>query len=289
MKKEKQIQCSYEKDYGYNEYAVVFDDISFDYSEEQKTLKNISFKIKKSEYVALIGHNGSGKSTIAKLIIGILIQKAGDIYINNHLMTDDNVLDLRKDIGIVFQNPDNQFIGSTVRDDIAFSLENMCVPTNEMEDKIIEYASKVGMLEFLDKEPTSLSGGQKQRVAIAGTLIRQPKILVLDESTSMLDPKGRCEIMTIIHKMKETNPDLTIISITHDIDEAYQSDRVIVLNGGKVLMEGSPEEIFSKDDELSKIGLDIPFYKKLSNELKKNEIDAEGINSLESLVNKLCQ
>ncbi len=273
----------------YSKYAVVFDNVSFFYNENTPTLKNISFKIEKGQYVALIGHNGSGKSTLARLIIGILIQLSGDIYINNELMTDDTAIELRKKIGIVFQNPDNQFIGSTVRDDIAFSLENMCVKSELMEDLIKEYAAKVNMLDFLDSEPSNLSGGQKQRVAIAGTLIRNPDILILDEATAMLDPKGKREIFNLIHKMKDENPNLTVISITHEIDEAYRADKIIVLNDGEIFMEGTPSEVFSHPDELSKISLDIPFFSKLSMELKGISKDVSNVKSMEDLIKVLCQ
>lgn len=273
----------------YSKYAVVFDNVSFFYNENTPTLKNISFKIEKGQYVALIGHNGSGKSTLARLIIGILIQLSGDIYINNELMTDATAIELRKKIGIVFQNPDNQFIGSTVRDDIAFSLENMCVKSELMEDLIKEYAAKVNMLGFLDSEPSNLSGGQKQRVAIAGTLIRNPDILILDEATAMLDPKGKREIFNLIHKMKDENPNLTVISITHEIDEAYRADKIIVLNDGEIFMEGTPSEVFSHPDELSKISLDIPFFSKLSMELKGISKDVSNVKSMEDLIKVLCQ
>ena len=273
----------------YSKYAVVFDNVSFFYNENTPTLKNISFKIEKGQYVALIGHNGSGKSTLARLIIGILIQLSGDIYINNELMTDATAIELRKKIGIVFQNPDNQFIGSTVRDDIAFSLENMCVKSELMEDLIKEYAAKVNMLGFLDSEPSNLSGGQKQRVAIAGTLIRNPDILILDEATAMLDPKGKREIFNLIHKMKDDNPNLTVISITHEIDEAYRADKIIVLNDGEIFMEGTPSEVFSHPDELSKISLDIPFFSKLSMELKGISKDVSNVKSMEDLIKVLCQ
>lgn len=273
----------------YSEYAVVFDNVDFDYNQNQRTLKNVSFKIKKGDYVALIGHNGSGKSTIAKLIIGILAQLDGHIYINNIEMTDDSVTKLRKEIGIVFQNPDNQFIGNTVRDDIAFSLENMCVEPSKMEEIITEYASLVNMQDYLDEDPASLSGGQKQRVAIAGTLVKHPQILVLDEATAMLDPKGKRDIFDFIHRMKNENPDLTVISITHEIDEAYRADKVIVLNDGELYCEGTPKEVFSRSQELEKINLDIPFFNKLAIELHDLDKDLSNVTTIEELVKVLCQ
>lgn len=273
----------------YKDYALVFDNVTFSYTPENVTLNNVSFKIRKGEYVALIGHNGSGKSTLAKLIVGSILQQSGKIFIHGIEFTDENTFDLRDYVGIVFQNPDNQFIGQSVRDDIAFSLENMCVDPKKMDEIILNIAKKVNMDKFLDNEPTSLSGGQKQRVAIAGTLVRNPHILILDESTSMLDPKGKRDIFDLIHKMKDDNPELTVISITHEIDEAFRSDRVLVLNDGKLVMEGKPQEIFSKSEELEKIGLTIPFYSKLTKELKDLGIDIDGVNSLDGLVKKLCQ
>ena len=246
-----------------NKSAVRLEHLSYSYknddniNEEDLTINDVNFDIYEGEYVALIGHNGSGKSTLAKLIIGLYVQLKGQIYIFDQEMNDDNVYELRRNLGIIFQNPDNQFIGSTVRDDIAFGLENDCIDTDTMKVLVDEFAEKVGMKEYLDKEPSNLSGGQKQRVAIAGALARKPKILIMDEATAMLDPKGRRDIRNLIKKMKDENPGLTIISITHDIDEAYQADKVIVLNKGKVFLSGTPEEVFEQSDKLLSIKLDI--------------------------------
>ena len=176
-----------------------------------------------------------------------------------------------------------------MRDDIAFGLENDCIDTDTMKVLVDEFAEKVGMKEYLDKEPSNLSGGQKQRVAIAGALARKPKILIMDEATAMLDPKGRRDIRNLIKKMKDENPGLTIISITHDIDEAYQADKVIVLNKGKVFLSGTPEEVFEQSDKLLSIKLDIPFFHKLNKELKKEGINIDGVGTLEGLVQKLCR
>lgn len=278
-----------------NKSAVRLEHLSYSYknddniNEEDLTINDVNFDIYEGEYVALIGHNGSGKSTLAKLIIGLYVQLKGQIYIFDQEMNDDNVYELRKNLGIIFQNPDNQFIGSTVRDDIAFGLENDCIDTDTMKILVDEFAEKVGMKEYLDKEPSNLSGGQKQRVAIAGALARKPKILIMDEATAMLDPKGRRDIRNLIKKMKDENPGLTIISITHDIDEAYQADKVIVLNKGKVFLSGTPEEVFEQSDKLLSIKLDIPFFHKLNKELKKEGINIDGVGTLEGLVQKLCR
>lgn len=278
-----------------NKSAVRLEHLSYSYknddniNEEDLTINDVNFDIYEGEYVALIGHNGSGKSTLAKLIIGLYVQLKGQIYIFDQEMNDDNVYELRRNLGIIFQNPDNQFIGSTVRDDIAFGLENDCIDTDTMKVLVDEFAEKVGMKEYLDKEPSNLSGGQKQRVAIAGALARKPKILIMDEATAMLDPKGRSDIRNLIKKMKDENPGLTIISITHDIDEAYQADKVIVLNKGKVFLSGTPEEVFEQSDKLLSIKLDIPFFHKLNKELKKEGINIDGVGTLEGLVQKLCR
>ena len=278
-----------------NKSAVRLEHLSYSYknddniNEEDLTINDVNFDIYEGEYVALIGHNGSGKSTLAKLIIGLYVQLKGQIYIFDQEMNDDNVYELRRNLGIIFQNPDNQFIGSTGGDDIAFGLENDCIDTDTMKVLVDEFAEKVGMKEYLDKEPSNLSGGQKQRVAIAGALARKPKILIMDEATAMLDPKGRRDIRNLIKKMKDENPGLTIISITHDIDEAYQADKVIVLNKGKVFLSGTPEEVFEQSDKLLSIKLDIPFFHKLNKELKKEGINIDGVGTLEGLVQKLCR
>ncbi len=269
--------------------AIYLKNLSFGYDEGKLNLKEITLDIKKGQSIAFIGHNGSGKSTMAKLIDGILVQNEGDIYIFGVKMTDDNALILRKSIGLVFQNPDSQFIGATVRDDIAFGLENECVDPKKMDDIILDCARKVGMEDYLESEPSHLSGGQKQRVAIAGAIARNPKILILDEAGAMLDPKGKHQIRDIIKKRKEENPDLTIINITHEIDDAYDSDRVLVLNDGKIIMDDTPEIVFSKDDLLKEIHLDIPFAHKLSKELKEKGFDLGLIKNDEELFKKICQ
>lgn len=281
--------------------AIRFSHVYFSYEQNKDvveaskcTINDVSFTINKGEYVALIGHNGSGKSTIAKIIVGILEaftdgNENDGVYIDGIKMTENNYQSLQKKIGMVFQNPDNQFIGSTVQDDIAFSLENVAMPYDQMKVLVEEYSKKVGMYEYLSREPSSLSGGQKQRVAIAGTLMRHPEILVLDEATSMLDPQGRNDIRTLIRNMKKENPDLTIISITHDIEEAYQSDHVIVINKGKVVKEGTPDDVFSDEVLMKKIDLTIPFYKQLKNELEKYGIDINGVDNIDELVDRLCR
>lgn len=268
--------------------AIYLENLSFGYSDDVLNLDNITVDIKKGEYVSVIGHNGCGKSTMAKLIDGILVQNSGEIYISGVKMTDSNALALRKNIGMVFQNPDSQFIGATVKDDIAFGLENDQVDPKKMDEIIFKCATSVGMAEYLEAEPSNLSGGQKQRVAIAGMIARNPAILILDEAGAMLDPKGKREIREIIKEKKKNNPDLTILNITHEIDEAYDSDRVLVLNDKKIVLDGKPEDVFEHDDLLKSISLDIPFCHKLINELRKNGLSIDKISNEKELLEVLC-
>ncbi len=254
-------------------------------------LNDLSFEIKQGEYVTFIGHNGSGKSTLMKLLVGLLEANKGHIFINDEELdvNGKNIDSIRKNIGIVFQNPDNQFIGSTVKDDIAFGLENNCIKHEDMDPIILEYAKKVGMDEYLDREPSNLSGGQKQRVAIAGALCMKPNILLLDEATAMLDPKGRKEIVDLTHKMRKDNNNMTIVSVTHHMEEAFLSDRIIVLNDGKVYFQGTPKEIFQKRDLLKNVGLDLPFDLKLKEQLINNGFDIEIDDDIKEVGRKLCR
>lgn len=270
------------------EKIIEVKDLSFEYEPGLKTIDHISFTISKGDYVAILGHNGSGKSTIAKLLIGLLEKSGGSIIVNGYELTMDNLYKVRDNIGIVFQNPDNQFIGSTVRDDIAFGLENICVPQEQMDEIINTYAAKVKMSSFLDHEPTKLSGGQKQRVAIAGILAMSPTIIILDEATSMLDPMGRREINDLVKELNKSK-DITIISITHDIEEAKNADQVIILNDGKVVANGKPKDILSDEMNLVKYELDIPFSLKVAKGLEKLNIKTSGSLDMEVLIEELCQ
>ena len=269
--------------------AVDINNLSFEYEEGTKTIDHISFSVPKGSYTVVLGHNGSGKSTIAKLIIGLLEPKTGDITVDGIHLDEEHLYDVREKVGIVFQNPDNQFIGSTVRDDIAFGLENLCVPTEDMEDIIQTYAKKVNMTEFLDHEPTKLSGGQKQRVAIAGVMAMEPKCIVLDEPTAMLDPNGRKEVLEAVHQLNRQE-NVTVVLITHYMEEVIDADRVVVMDDGHVVMEGTPKEIFSQVETLKKYRLDVPQVTLLAHELKQSGVDIpDGILTTEELVNALCQ
>ncbi len=275
----------------YNDRAMAIlevKDLNFSYEEGTPTIKNVSFSVEEGTYTTIIGHNGSGKSTIAKLIAGLLEKESGEIVIDGLPLTLENLNAIRNRVGIVFQNPDNQFIGSTVRDDIAFGLENHCVPHDDMDGIIQEYAERVKMTKYLDHEPTKLSGGQKQRVAIAGVLAMKPKILIFDEATSMLDPQGKDEIKKVIQQL-HLDSKLTILSITHDIDEVANSDAVIALHQGEVAMTGTPHEIFAQEKKLHEMQLDIPFAQKMSHALSKQGVHVKENLTIEGLVNELCQ
>lgn len=271
-----------------NNEALVVKHLTYSYDKEKDVVNDVSLTIKKGTYVSIIGHNGSGKSTFAKLIAGLLEAQGGEIYVFDRLLNEANLAAIRYDLGIVFQNPDNQFIGSTVRDDIAFGLENRQVDPKDMDAIIEKYAHEVNMSAFLDKEPTNLSGGQKQRVAIAGVLALNPKIVILDEATAMLDPRGKREIGEIVKRMKKENKDLTVISITHDIEETLHSDEIVVFNEGKIILQGTPSEVFEHADVLQSISLDIPFIYRLKQALSERGIDAKS-EDLESLAGELWQ
>ena len=270
------------------ENIIKVENLCFEYEPGLKTIHNISFQIKKGEYVAILGHNGSGKSTIAKLLIGLLEKKSGNIIIDHKELNLENIYKIREKIGIVFQNPDNQFIGATVRDDIAFGLENICIPREKMDGLIERYAKRVRMDQFLDHEPTKLSGGQKQRVAIAGILAMSPSIIILDESTSMLDPRGRKEINELIRELKE-DKEMTIISITHDIEEAKNADRILLLNKGEIVGDDQPETLLMNEKLLQDLHLDTPFALKVSRKLKAQGIQINETLNVEELEKQLCQ
>ena len=270
--------------------AVEVRNLSFSYDPQVKTrtIDRVSFSIPSGSYTTVIGHNGSGKSTIAKLLLGLLEKAEGEIYIDGLELNLENLREIRGKIGIVFQNPDNQFIGSTVRDDIAFGLENHCVPQREMDGIIEKFAARVNMSEFLNSEPTKLSGGQKQRVAIAAVLAMRHDIIVFDEATSMLDPTGKREINNLIKELHKDKK-LTVISITHDIEEVAQSDNVIVVNKGKIALVGTPKEVFRNEKLMESMQLDIPFVYKVRNALKKKGVRVSDELDMERMAEEVCR
>ena len=239
----------------------------YDQEDEKYTLNDVSFHVKQGEWLSIIGHNGSGKSTTVRLIDGLLEAESGDIYISGDKLTADNVWEKRRLIGTVFQNPDNQFVGATVEDDVAFGLENQGVPLEEMRVRVQEALELVGMASFKKREPARLSGGQKQRVAIAGIVALRPNIVILDEATSMLDPEGRLELIRIVKEIKDEH-NMTVISITHDLDEVALSDRVIVMKNGQIESTSTPAELFMRDD-LIELDLEQPFTANLAESLRQ--------------------
>ena len=269
--------------------TISVSNLSFSYSKNQNIIDDVSFDIEEGKYVSIVGPNGSGKSTLARLIVGLLDKTNGSISLFGQEVDKKNIVSLRKDIGIVFQNPDNQFIGATVEDDIAFGLENKLTRKEEMRDIVQNIANSLGVSPFLTKEPSNLSGGQKQRVALAGVLALSPKLLILDEATSMLDPKGKKEIFELIKEIKKNNPSLTIVSITHDVEEAYLSDQVIVIVDGKVAFNDVPSKIFSNEEKLKEYHLRTPFIYQVMNAFNPLGFDIKDTDSLEEVAKKLCR
>ena len=247
--------------------------LSFRYKESQEyyDVKDITFHVKRGEWLSIVGHNGSGKSTTVRLIDGLLEAESGEIVIDGQRLTEENVWNIRRQIGMVFQNPDNQFVGATVEDDVAFGLENQGLSRQEMKKRVEEALDLVGMLDFKKREPARLSGGQKQRVAIAGVVALRPAILILDEATSMLDPEGRRELIETVKGIRK-DYGMTVISITHDLEEVAMCDRVLVMKKGSIESTSSPRELFSRND-LDQIGLDDPFANQLKQSLSQNGYD----------------
>ena len=257
-----------------NQTIIELEDIHYRYHEDdaREALAGVSLEIRRGEWLAIIGHNGSGKSTLAKVMNGLIEANTGSVVVNGKVLTEETVFDARRTVGMVFQNPDNQFVGTTVEDDIAFGLENIGLPREEMLERVTKVLEMVKMSEFRTKEPARLSGGQKQRVAIAGVTALEPEVIILDEATSMLDPKGRLEVISTIQKLHKEKK-ITVISITHDLDEAAQADRVILMEQGQIQQIGTPKEIFKLGSKLVEKGLDVPFAEKLIEALRERGIN----------------
>lgn len=274
--------------------AVLLDRVTYSYNVSDAyrvdAIKDISLHIEEGTFVALVGHNGSGKSTLAKLLNGLLLPTSGDVKIfGNSTLDPDKIYDIRKSVGMVFQNPDNQMIASIVEDDIAFGPENLGIERQEIIRRVEWALSKVGMLEYRKRTPFKMSGGQKQRLAIAGVLAILPKILVLDESTAMLDPKGRSEVLKVAHELNRQEG-ITVIHITHFMDEALNADRLVVMDSGKIVFDDEPEEVFKHYEELKAVKLAVPWETQLAISLKIAGIDiGEGIVKDEELTDRLCR
>ena len=257
-----------------NQTIIELEDIHYRYHEDdaREALAGVSLEIRRGEWLAIIGHNGSGKSTLAKVMNGLIEANTGSVVVNGKTLTEETVFDARRTVGMVFQNPDNQFVGTTVEDDIAFGLENIGLPREEMLERVTRVLEMVKMSDFRTKEPARLSGGQKQRVAIAGVTALEPSVIILDEATSMLDPKGRLEVISTIQKLHKEKK-ITVISITHDLDEAAQADRVVLMEQGQIQQIGTPKEIFKLGSKLVEKGLDVPFAEKLIEALRERGIN----------------
>ena len=268
---------------------ITAENVNFSYDKKRNVIKNLSLCVNRGEYLAVIGHNGSGKSTLARLFNALLLPDSGKITVDGFSSDDKKSLfEIRKRVGVVFQNPDNQLVASIVEDDVAFGPENLGVNRAEIGERI-DYALKaVGMENFRKSSPERLSGGQKQRIAIAGVLALKPEVIILDESTAMLDPKGRKEVLSVVKKLNEEEK-TTVITVTHYMDEVVFADRVIVLNEGKIAMEGTPEEIFASSDELEKLGLETPLASRIAKKLKEKGVDIKGeIFTEKDLAEALC-
>lgn len=252
---------------------IKFQNVYFRYQDTDNwVIRHLNLSIKENEKVAIIGKNGSGKSTLAKLICGLLLCEKGRIFIDDEELTTENILELRKKIGMVFQNPENQFVGMTVKEDVAFGLENQGIKREEMLLRISNILAKVGMENFANLEPQHLSGGQKQRVAIASAMVLEPSILILDEATSMLDPVGRKEMISLVQTLHEQQP-FTLVMITHDMNEAILADRIVVLDQGEIVLDGAPRELFpNHSDTLKKLGFPAPFTIEVAMALKEQGI-----------------
>ncbi len=269
---------------------IELNNVSYSYDKVNFAVKSVSLKVEEGEYVAIIGHNGSGKSTLAKIMNGLLFPDKGEATVDGFSSKDKkSVFEIRKRVGVVFQNPDNQLVASIVEDDVAFGPENLGVPRKEIGERIDFALSSVNMEEFRHRSPTRLSGGQKQRIAIAGVLALKPKVLVLDESTAMLDPKGRKEVLGVAEKLNKEQK-TTVVSITHYMEEVISADRVIIMSDGRIVLEGTPQEIFKKKEQIKAYGLELPLASVIADKLIERGVKLpDGILSEEQLRGALCE
>lgn len=269
------------------ENIISIKDVTYTYPEsKQPAINNLSLDIYRNEWVSIVGRNGSGKSTLAKLIDGLIESESGTIFVDGQEVNEENIWNIRSKIGIVFQNPDHQFVGATVEDDVAFGLENQGVPRDEMVKEVDDALKMVDMQDYKTRDPQSLSGGQKQRVAIAGVLATKPSIIIMDESTSMLDPNGRKTVLDLVKQLRDQQ-DMTIISITHDIEETELSERIVVLSSGEVVKKADPKAIYDMGSELTKYGLEEPFSSQVASLLKDGIKLPEGYLNEEELIENI--
>ena len=271
--------------------SIIIDNVSYSYQKEggEQALKGISLTIREGEFLAIVGRNGSGKSTLAKLMNGLLVPKSGKVTVYGYDTADNKTIyEVRKRVGMVFQNPDNQMVASIVEDDIAFGPENIGIPREEIKERIEWALSRVGMIEHRGETPTKMSGGQKQRIAIAGILALKPRVLVLDESTAMLDPRGRREVMDTLHELNEKEG-ITVCHITHYMEECVGADRVVVIDGGRVVLDGTPEEVFKSREKLQEYKLGLPPVMALADMLREEGLDLGVVHTEDELVEELCR
>lgn len=265
--------------------------VSYRYDEESpEVLKKVNLTIKKGEFLCVLGHNGSGKSTLAKLINGLFIPTEGSVTVNGmDTREEKKLLDIRKCAGMVFQNPDNQMVATVVEEDVAFGPENLGVPHEQLRGRVDDALKAVNMLDFAKNAPHHLSGGQKQRIAIAGILAMEPEILILDEATAMLDPKGRAEVLDTVKRLNREKG-ITVVYITHFMEETVEADRIVVMGEGAVQMEGTPQAVFAREEELEALTLEVPEVTKIARQLHSRGFSLErGILTLEELAEALCQ
>ena len=267
------------------EKLLRFENVTYRYEEDgEEALKGVSFSVQKGEFVVILGHNGSGKSTIAKLSNSIYLPTEGNVYVNGmNTQDEENEMQCRKTVGVVFQNPDNQIVASIVEEDVAFGPENLCVEQSQLRARVDEALKSVGMYEYRMHETHKLSGGQKQRVAIAGILAMRPQCIVLDEPTAMLDPKSRREVMNTVRRLNK-DENITVLFITHFMEEAATADRVMVVDDGKIILDGTPAEVFKEVELLQKVGLDVPEVARLTAMLRKNGCDLGDILTEDAFV-----
>ena len=272
---------------------IKIDNLTYEYTDGERVVKaidEVTLDVHEGEFLVVIGHNGSGKSTLAKHLNAILLPTSGKVYVDG-LDTSvlENTFDIRQTAGMVFQNPDNQIVATVVEEDVAFGPENLGIEPKEIRKSVDEALANVGMSEFAKKAPHLLSGGQKQRIAIAGIIAMKPRCIIMDEPTAMLDPRGRKEVMDTVYRLNKEDK-ITVIHITHFMEEAVNADRVCVMEDGKLIMQGKPREIFKQVDKLKKLGLDVPQMTELAYELRNESIDIEDdILTVEEMVNRLCQ
>jgi energy-coupling factor transport system ATP-binding protein len=273
------------------ENIIEIENAAFKYDDESEdVLHGVSLSVKKGEFLCVLGHNGCGKSTLAKLVNGLLIPTEGSVRVKGmDTKNEENIIKIRACAGMVFQNPDNQMVATIVEEDVAFGPENLGIPHEELKNRVEKALKEVGMYEYKDSEPHRLSGGQKQRIAIAGIIAMEPEIIIMDESTSMLDPKGRREVLDTVRRLNKEKG-ITVVYITHFMEETVEADRIIVMGEGVIKMEGTPEEIFSREEEIRALTLEIPPVTKIARQLNDRGIEiSRNILTFEELLEALCQ